>query len=142
MIIRFSLFPRNEVVESVSAKVSMYFYRIFASQGDLVFGSDFVIYLYLCVPFLCFGIVSLREREGWLLYSNCTSVYPHCKVRKSARIRIRYNEVPRLFQDTKWESNKITINITNKSQEVSPFPSGDHKAAIDRHESLTNTRHE
>ena len=29
----------------------------------------------------------------------------------------------------KWERNKITINITNKSQEVSHFPSGDHKAA-------------
>ena len=31
---------------------------------------------------------------------------------------------------TKWESNKITINITNKSKKVSPFPSGDHKAFI------------
>ena len=28
------------------------------------------------------------------------------------------NQVPQLSQDTKWESNKITINITNKSQEV------------------------
>ena len=28
-------------------------------------------------------------------------------------------------QDTKWESNTIIINITNKSQEVSTFPSGD-----------------
>ena len=41
-------------------------------------------------------------------------------------------------QDTKWESNKITINITNKSQEVSPFPSGDHKAAMNRRESMAN----
>ena len=51
------------------------------------------------------------------------------KIRKTARIRNRYNQVPHLSQDTKWESNKITINITNKSQEVSPCPSGDHKAA-------------
>ena len=36
MIIRFSLFARNEVVERVSAKVSMYFYRIFARHGDLI----------------------------------------------------------------------------------------------------------
>ena len=28
------------------------------------------------------------------------------------------------------ESNNITINITNRSQEVSPFHSGDHKAAM------------
>ena len=42
------------------------------------------------------------------------------KVKKTAKIRNRYNQVPRLSQDTKWESNKTTINITNKSQEVSP----------------------
>ena len=62
------------------------------------------------------------------------------KVRKTARIRNRYNQVPHLSQDTKWESNKITINITNKSQEVSHFPSGDHKAATNRLESMTSTR--
>ena len=33
------------------------------------------------------------------------------KVRKTAKIRYRYNQVPHLSQDTKWESNKITINI-------------------------------
>ena len=42
------------------------------------------------------------------------------KVRKTARIRNRYNQVQHLSQDTTWESNKITINITNKSQEASP----------------------
>ena len=63
------------------------------------------------------------------------------KVRKTARIRNQYNQVPHLSQDTKWESNKITINITNKSQEVSPFPSGDHKAAMNRGESITNKGH-
>ena len=40
---------------------------------------------------------------------------------------IRYNQEPHLSQDTKWESNKITINITNNSKEVSTFPLGDHK---------------
>ena len=58
-----------------------------------------------------------------------------------AKIRKRYNQVPQLNQDTTWESNKNTINITNKSQEVSPFPAGDHKAAMNRRESKTNTRH-
>ena len=51
-------------------------------------------------------------------------------------IKNRYNKVPHLSQFTKWESNKFTITITNKSQEVSPFPSGDHKAAINRRESM------
>ena len=53
----------------------------------------------------------------------------------------RYNQVPHLSQDTELESNKITIKIPNKSQEVSPFPSGDHKAAMNRRESMPNTWH-
>ena len=57
------------------------------------------------------------------------------KVRKTAKIRKRYNQVPHLTQDTTWESNKNTINITNKSQEVSPFLAGGHKAAMNRRES-------
>ena len=31
------------------------------------------------------------------------------KARKTPRVRNRYNQVPHLNQDTKWESNKITI---------------------------------
>ena len=41
----------------------------------------------------------------------------------------QYNQAPHLSQDTKWENNKITINMTNKSQEARPFTAGDHKAA-------------
>ena len=63
------------------------------------------------------------------------------KVRKTAKIRKRYNQVPHLTKNTTWESNKNTINIINKSQEVSPFPAGDHKAAMNRQESMRNTRH-
>ena len=33
----------------------------------------------------------------------------------------------------KWQTK---FNITNKSQEVSPFPAGDHKAAMDRRKSI------
>ena len=63
------------------------------------------------------------------------------KEREVARIRNRYNQVPHLNQDTIWDSDKTQLNITNKSQEVSPFPVGDHKAAMNRRESMTNTRH-
>ena len=63
------------------------------------------------------------------------------KVRKEAKIKKRYNQVPHLTQDTTWESNKNTINITNKSQEVSPFPAGDYNAAMNRRKSMRNTRH-
>ena len=58
-----------------------------------------------------------------------------------AKTRKQYNQVTHLSQDTIWESNKNTTNLTNKSQEVSPFPAGDHKAAITRHESMRNIRH-
>ena len=37
------------------------------------------------------------------------------KVRKGTKIRNRYNQVPQVTQDTTWESDKNTINITNES---------------------------
>ena len=40
-----------------------------------------------------------------------------------------------------WESDKLTVDTTNESQEVSPFPAGDHKAHINRRaQNITNTR--
>ena len=68
-------------------------------------------------------------------------IYKLFKVRKTAKIRKRYNQVPHLTQDTTWSSNKKTINITNKSLEDSPFPANDHKAAMSKPESMRNTRH-
>ena len=44
------------------------------------------------------------------------------KVKRTANIGKRYNQVPHLSQDAIWENNKNRINITNNSQEVSPFP--------------------
>ena len=31
-----------------------------------------------------------------------------------------------------WESDKLTVDTTNESQKVSPFPAGDHKAHLNR----------
>ena len=50
------------------------------------------------------------------------------KVSKGARIRNRYNQVPHLTQDTKWKVTNSHLDTTNESQEISPFPAGDHKA--------------
>ena len=63
------------------------------------------------------------------------------KVRRMANTGKRYNQEPHLTQDTTWESNKNTININDKSQEISSFPAADHKAATNRRESMRNTRH-
>ena len=55
------------------------------------------------------------------------------KVRKRAKIRNRYNQAPHLTQDTNGKVTASQLDITNESQEVSPFPAGDHKASIKRH---------
>ena len=40
-----------------------------------------------------------------------------------------------------WESDKLTEDTTNESQEVSPFPAGDHEAHINRRaQNIANTR--
>ena len=54
------------------------------------------------------------------------------KVSKGAKIRSRYNQVPHLTQDTIGKVTNSQSDITNESQEVIPFPAGDHKAHINR----------
>ena len=49
---------------------------------------------------------------------------------------IKYHTCPRIPNG---KVTKLQLNITNKSQEVSPFQAGDHKAAMNRRESMTNT---
>ena len=54
-------------------------------------------------------------------------------VSKKAKIRNRYNQVPQLTKDTTWESDKNTRkHHIQESQEVSPSPAGDHKAAMNK----------
>ena len=54
------------------------------------------------------------------------------KVSKGAKIRNRYNQVPHLTQDTNGKVTNSQLDTINESQEVSPFPAGDHKAHINR----------
>ena len=54
------------------------------------------------------------------------------KVRKRVKIRNRYNQAPHLTQDTNEKVTTLQLDITYESQEVSPFPPGDHKALINR----------
>ena len=54
------------------------------------------------------------------------------KVSKGAKMRNRYNQVPHLTQDTNGKVTNSPLDTTNESQEVSPFPAGDHKAHINR----------
>ena len=63
------------------------------------------------------------------------------EVRKKAKIRSRYNQEPHFTQDTTWQSDKNTRkHRIQKGQEVSPFPAGNHKAAMNRHDRTTDTK--
>ena len=52
------------------------------------------------------------------------------KVSKGAKIRNRYNQVPHLTQTTNGKVTNSQLYTTKESQEVSPFPAGDHTAQI------------
>ena len=54
------------------------------------------------------------------------------KESKDATIRNRYHQVSHLTQDTNGKVTNSQFDTTNESQEVSPFPAGDHKAHINR----------
>ena len=49
------------------------------------------------------------------------------KVSKGAKIRNRYTQVPHLTHDTNEKVTNSQLDTTNESQEVSPYPAGDHK---------------
>ena len=65
-------------------------------------------------------------------------VWYRYKVQKTAKIRKRYSQVPHLTQDTTWESNKNTINITNKSQVTTKQQWTDAKAWQTQDINITN----
>ena len=48
--------------------------------------------------------------------------------------RSRIDTIPSTTPDPEyqWESDKLTADTTEESQEVSPFPAGDHKAHINK----------
>ena len=58
---------------------------------------------------------------------SCTNII---KVSKGAKIRSQYNQVPHPTQNTNRKVTNSQLDTTNESQEVSPFPAGDHKAHI------------
>ena len=61
------------------------------------------------------------------LMFHVSDICMQCKEGKEAKIWNQYNQVPHLTQDTVWENDKK--HQIQESQEVSPFPAGDHKAA-------------
>ena len=54
------------------------------------------------------------------------------KVIKRTKIRNRYNQAPNPTQDINGKVTTSQLDITNESQDVSPFPAGDHKTSKNR----------
>ena len=75
----------------------------------------------LCVTVFVLGMLKL------------CAVVQSSKQSKGAKIRNRYNQVPHLTQDTNWKVTNSQLDTTNESQEVDPFPAGDHKAQLNTH---------
>ena len=98
----------------------------------------------MCVFFVIFISPNVNGRVLFICFRVTTSFHS-CKqhslqVSKEAKIRNQYNQVPHLHP---MESDKNAIkHHTQESQEVSPFPAGDRKAAMNRQESMTNSKHE
>ena len=64
------------------------------------------------------------------------------KIGKKAKIRNLYNQVLHLTQETTWGSDNNTRKYhIQETQEVSAFPTGDHKAAMSRQDSTKDTKH-
>ena len=55
------------------------------------------------------------------------------QVSEGAKIRNRYNQIPHLTQDTNGKVTNSQLDTTKESQEVSPFPAGDHEEHINKH---------
>ena len=74
----------------------------------------------------------IEQLEIELSNSDDSELHDRIKVSKGAKIRSRYNQVPHPTQDTNGKVTNSQLDTTSESQEVSPFPAGDHKAQINR----------
>ena len=89
-------------------------------------------------PCIDFRFIKLKPLQEFLSaeyqsYQFLISIFEkRNKVRKRAKIRNIYNQAPHLTQDTNGKVTTSQQDITNESQESSPFPAGDNKASTKR----------
>ena len=76
------------------------------------------------------------EEKSQNIYSNKTSV----KVSKWCKYQESIQSSTTPDPGYQWESDKLTADTTNESQEGSPFPAGDHKAHINRRAQRHSTK--
>ena len=65
-----------------------------------------------------------------------------CQSKEEGKYQESINQVPNVTKDTTWESDQNTRkHHIQESQEVSPFQAYDHKIAMNRQDSMTDTKH-
>ena len=89
-----------------------------------------------CIASVCLPVPKKALNQYQLVLKIWSS-----KVRKTAKIRNQYNQVPNLTQETTWGSDKNTIRHHKQKPRGQPVPSSWPQAAMKRRESMTNTRH-
>ena len=103
--------------------------------------------IFSCIK-ICLLIASEKTQNHviWLVgYGSTSHVtgahrFKLFKVRKNAKIRNRFSQVPYLTQDTIWESDKnTTTRHIQESQENDPFPAGDPNTARHRQDNMAKT---
>ena len=62
----------------------------------------------------------------------CWMSWKHYRSKKEGNDQESINKAPHLTQDTNGKVTTSQLDITNESQEVSPFPAGDQKASTNR----------
>ena len=82
-----------------------------------------IVTIFYCSCYRSFEVLSLFLFLFQMLLS---------RVSKGAKIKKRYNQVPHLTLDTNGKVTNSQLYTINESQEVSPFPAGDHRAQINR----------
>ena len=80
---------------------------------------------------MCLAQGPQRSDDGEARTRGLSSRVKHSTTKRlhpRGKIKNRYNQAPHLTQDTNWKVTNSLLDITNESQEVSPFQAGDHKA--------------
>ena len=86
---------------------------------------------YLVISFISNVHLKYLKNESVVSFENLL-----CKrllSKKEGKDQESNNQAPHLTHDTNGKETTSQLDITNESQEFSPFPAGDHKASTNRH---------
>ena len=125
------LYSHYRVVTLKIMSRSLKFYQLFSYSMHCIYAN--LVKIHSLVQQITLRNPILHIIKCWCDLEN------YVKVRKGAKIRNLYNEVKHLTQDINGKVTNSQLETTNESQEVSPFPAGDHRTHINRRAQMHNT---